>query len=98
MHTDSPSQHNGVVIPEQNEAAALLSKTHNQPATKQPATVTAPPANELAIMLDMARKGELPKLQRHAQTLAAQNPRYDAFAHSLSGLIRTYEEEKLVEL
>ena len=58
-----------------------------------------PPAQqELALLLDMAQKGELPNLQRQVEQLASEEPTIQPFADQVSQLIRNYEEEKLVTL
>ena len=88
---------NGVSVP---LVAANHSANHTTNHLVQ-ASVTPmarPPAAELSLLLDMALKGELPRLQKHVVQLAAAEPQHQPFADALGELIKNYEEEEIVAL
>lgn len=62
-------------------------------------TFPLPPSpQELTVLLDLARKGELPRLRRRVTELAQVEPRYQPFAHIVIELIEQYDEEQLMSL
>lgn len=59
---------------------------------------TPPSPEELAILLDMAHKGELPRLRSHVLTLSASSATYKPFVDAVTALADQYEEEALLRL
>lgn len=57
-----------------------------------------PPAPELAALLDMALKGELPRLRKQIEQSAATQSAYQPFADQLRCLLDSYDEEGIVTL
>lgn len=57
-----------------------------------------PPPAEISVLLDLALKGELSTLRKHAAQLAAQNPTYAPFAAHLRQLAEQFEEERILAL
>ena len=78
------------------ERATPAAARHTQQATSSP-IAPLPPA-ELALLLDMALKGELPRLQKHITQLAEAEPQQQPLADTLGELIKGYEEEQIVAL
>jgi hypothetical protein len=72
----------------------------NQPllTLPTPAHVPAPPPQALAILLDMALKGELPRLRSQVALLAKSEPTYHPFATAVIALIDQYDEARLLAL
>lgn len=70
------------------------------PAAQVPAApaVTPPPPPELAVLLDMALKGELPRLRKRVNALAESDPLYAPFVDGLNELLDSYDEERLLAL
>ena len=66
--------------------------------TQTAQALIAPPAEELAHLLDMALKGELPRLQKRIIQLAQVDSMHQPFANALCALIKNYEEEQIVAL
>jgi predicted ATPase/signal transduction histidine kinase/CheY-like chemotaxis protein/tRNA A-37 threonylcarbamoyl transferase component Bud32 len=56
----------------------------------------APNAEELAILFDLAMKGELVTIQQRVQQLADTDPRYTPFATQVIHLAKTFAEEELL--
>ncbi len=59
---------------------------------------TPPPATEVALLLDMALKGELPRLRRHLLALGERTRDYRDFVAIATALIDQYDEEGLLAL
>ena len=87
-------------------AADTLAKRHGR-ALSSPLSVQRPKrplphpylsAAELAELLDMALKGELPNLQTQSERLAQKEPLNQPFVDALQVLIKNYEDEKIIEL
>ncbi len=57
-----------------------------------------PPVSELAALLDMALKGELPRLRKQIEQSVAIQPAYQPFANQLRCLLDSYDEEGIVTL
>lgn len=73
-----------------NQQKPLTSQTHTQSVTV--------PTQELAILLDMAHKGELPRLRKRIAQIAAAQPQYQPFAQRMNQLIDHYDEEHILAL
>lgn len=70
-------------------------------ALKEKANVerlAAPPDEELAMLLDLALKGELSTLRRRAERLGEQNPQYAPFALHIRQLAERFEEDRILAL
>lgn len=61
-------------------------------------TLPAPPPAEMEFLLDLALKGELPRLQQHALTLAQTDHRYAPFIERLCHLAAMFDEDQLLAL
>ncbi|MEZ4729264.1 MAG: ATP-binding protein [Caldilineaceae bacterium] len=57
-----------------------------------------PPAHERAALLDMALKGELPRLRKHVEQSIVTDPGYQPFADQLIQLLDRYDEEGILSL
>ncbi|MGB7893784.1 MAG: AAA family ATPase [Microcoleus sp.] len=57
----------------------------------------APPSEEVAVLFDLAMKGELLSIEKRASKLKAIDMRYAPFANQLLELTKNFEEDKLVE-
>ena len=57
-----------------------------------------PPPDELAVLFDLAMKGELLNLRRHAAELAARDAAYQPFAAQLEALVDDFDEENILTL
>lgn len=57
-----------------------------------------PPPHELSVLLDMALKGELPRLRHYIAALLKRNGEYQPFVDLVTGLINEYDEERLIAL
>jgi predicted ATPase/signal transduction histidine kinase/CheY-like chemotaxis protein len=57
----------------------------------------APPLEEVAVLFDLAMKGELLSIEKRASKLKAIDMRYAPFANQLLELTKNFEEDKLIE-
>jgi CheY-like chemotaxis protein len=57
----------------------------------------APPLEEVAVLFDLAMKGELLSIEQRASKLKVIDMRYAPFANQLLELTKNFEEDKLVE-
>lgn len=60
--------------------------------------IIPPPAAEIAILLDLAMKGEIPRLRHRALQIAQMGQEFQSFANLLEQLARDYEEDKILKL
>ncbi len=60
--------------------------------------LTPPPQEEMAILYDLAMKGEIRQLQRHVNYLEKLDERYGLFAQRLRQFIDAYDEDKILTL
>lgn len=63
---------------------------------KQP--LTPPPPAEMALLFDLAAKGEIPRLRQRAVHIAQMGPEYKPFAALLEQLAKDYEEGQILKL
>lgn len=56
-----------------------------------------PPQDELAILLDLVRFGNMDRLQEQATYLKSLSPQYEPFANIIAQLAGEYEDEKLLD-
>ena len=68
------------------------------PTGEPPGLPTPPPPQELAILLDMALKGELPRLRSRVVELGREQAGYQGFVTMVVRLIDQYDEEGLLVL
>jgi hypothetical protein len=57
-----------------------------------------PPPAEIAILFDLAMKGELPRLRKRVTKIAKMDDKYKPFAAKLSQLVDTFDEDQILEL
>ncbi|PSB03731.1 serine/threonine protein kinase, partial [filamentous cyanobacterium Phorm 46] len=69
---------------------------HNQ-SQIQPEEIIAPPADEIALLFDLAMMGDLGGIQKQAEKLAQLDIKYVSFANHLNQLAKNFEEEKILE-
>ncbi|MEG4444572.1 AAA family ATPase [Microcoleus sp. AT9_B5] len=67
------------------------------PSQIQDQQLIAPPSEEVAVLFDLAMKGELLSIEKRASKLKAIDMRYAPFANQLLELTKNFEEDKLVE-
>ena len=67
------------------------------PSQIQDQQLIAPPSEEVAVLFDLAMKGELLSIEKRASKLKAIDMRYAPFANQLLELTKKFEEDKLVE-
>jgi len=90
--------------PAVNRSSALgrekpFTADHEQPQRINSSALSVlPPAHELSVLLDMALKGELPRLRHHVQALGEANAAYQPFIDAVTGLIDQYDDEGLLAL
>ncbi|MCB0085210.1 MAG: hypothetical protein KDE47_29925, partial [Caldilineaceae bacterium] len=84
--------------PAANRHRRALSSNLSGPPLKRPPPQPYLSAAELAELLDMALKGELPNLQTQSERLAQKEPRNQPFVDALQVLIKNYEDEKIIAL
>jgi len=69
---------------------------HNQ-SQIQHQEIIAPPADEIALLFDLAMMGDLGGIQKQAEKLAKLDVKYVSFANHLNQLAKSFEEEKILE-
>ncbi len=80
------------------EQASISSESSltDAPIPPQSSAVIAPSAEELAILFDLAMKGELVTIQERVQRLEDGDPRYAPFATQVIHFAKTFAEEELL--
>lgn len=61
-------------------------------------TLVPPPPEEMAILYDLAMKGELPNLRQRALQIEQRGEKYQPFAKQLCQLVEKYDEDKILAL
>jgi signal transduction histidine kinase/CheY-like chemotaxis protein/CHASE3 domain sensor protein/HAMP domain-containing protein len=61
-------------------------------------SLTPPPAAEMALLLDLALKGEIPRLRQRALQIAQMGQEFQPFAQVLEQLAGDYEEDQILRL
>lgn len=74
-------------------ANEMKMETAVSPATN----IIPPPQAELEILVELARLGNMKRLQEQAQHLEELSPQYQPFARTISQLAANYEDEKLLD-
>ena len=57
-----------------------------------------PPPAEIAVLFDLAMKGELPRLRKRVVKIAKMDDKFKPFATKLSQLVDTFDEDQILEL
>ncbi|MGH8588361.1 MAG: response regulator [Gammaproteobacteria bacterium] len=65
------------------------------PSRQPPSDLTLPPAEQLRVLLDLARRGDIQSLLREANHLEGLGEAYKPFAGQLRTLAEAYEVKKL---
>ncbi|MCI0396128.1 MAG: ATP-binding protein [Chloroflexi bacterium] len=63
-----------------------------------PGEIAPPPADQMAILLDLALQGNMRAIQRQARHIALLDKKYQPFANTLEQLARGYKEKELLRL
>jgi len=63
-----------------------------------PENLVPPPPEEMAVLYDLAMKGELPNLRQRAMLIEQMGEEYRPFAAQLRRLVEEYDEDKTLEL
>ncbi len=63
----------------------------------QDETIIPPPAEEIAVLFELAMMGDLGGIQKQAEKLAKIDARYVSFASHLNQLAKNFEEAKILE-
>lgn len=77
------------------QAASVIKETF-PPLTE--ASLTPPPPETIAILFDLAMKGEIPTLGKQAEQLEALDERYKPFARKLRQLVEEFNEDQILML
>ncbi len=87
---------------QENKPAATKAAFH--PFTEKPESNPAvrkfdlPPTQEMNILLDLAMRGDMRGIRKHASYLGQLNEKYKPFTTTLQTLARAYEERKILQL
>ena len=57
-----------------------------------------PPAEDIQVLLDLAMKGEIPRLREHAVRIARMDASYEPFAARLCRLVDAFDEDQILAL
>ncbi|WP_293126793.1 AAA family ATPase [Microcoleus sp. bin38.metabat.b11b12b14.051] len=74
----------------ESEVSQNQSQIHDQ-------KIIPPPADEIAVLFELAMMGDLGGIQKQAEKLAQMDARYVSFANNLNQLAKNFEEEKILE-
>ena len=61
-------------------------------------TLLPPPPAEIAVLFDLAMKGELPHLKERAAHITQMDVKFKPFAQKLSGLVDRFDEDAILRL
>lgn len=96
----------GADSPERPGSAGIPARSNGHESTRTPSH--QPPRvqtqlpriadDELRALFDMALKGELPNLEKRSAALVQKDAKNKPFVDALHALIKTYEEDKIIEL
>lgn len=68
----------------------------NQPASDD--ALVPPPAAEMAVLFDLAMKGELPRMRKRVVRLSKKDDQYKPFAAKLGQLVDAFDEDQILAL
>jgi predicted ATPase/signal transduction histidine kinase/CheY-like chemotaxis protein/tRNA A-37 threonylcarbamoyl transferase component Bud32 len=85
-------------IYEEFEDENAESEISNNPSLIQPQEMIPPPAEEIAVLFDLAMMGDLGGIQKQAEQLEKMDVKYALFARKLNQLAKNFEDEKILEL
>ncbi len=80
------------------EALAEDNRVSQAKLAEEEKCLIPPPAAEIAILLDLAMKGEIPRLRQRAIQIAQMGQEFQPFASRLEQLARDYEEDRILRL
>ncbi|MEG3849621.1 AAA family ATPase [Microcoleus sp. herbarium13] len=63
----------------------------------QDGEIVAPPADEIAVLFELAMRGDLGEIQKQAENLKKLDVKYVSFARHLNQLAKDFEEAKILE-
>ncbi|MEG4319488.1 MULTISPECIES: AAA family ATPase [unclassified Microcoleus] len=75
-------------------AKSESSQNHSQIPEEK---IISPPADEIAVLFELAMMGDLGGIQKQAENLAKIDARYVSFASHLNQLAKNFEEQKILE-
>lgn len=59
--------------------------------------IIAPPADEIAVLFELAMRGDLGEIQKQAEKLTKMDVKYVSFASHLNQLVKNFDEAKILE-
>ena len=59
--------------------------------------IIAPPADEMAVLFELAMRGDLGEIQKQAEKLTKMDVKYVSFARHLNQLVKNFDEAKILE-
>ena len=57
-----------------------------------------PPPEEMAILLDLAMRGNMPNIRKRAIQIEQLDEKYKPFAHTLQQLAKAFEDDEILAL
>jgi PAS domain S-box-containing protein len=80
-----------------NETIAAETRGATRPTAAEPAPTVVPPEQELAILHELAQRGNLRHIARHATRLIEFDARYAPFAGRLTQMAKAYQSRPILE-
>ena len=84
------------IYEELQEGNAEAEVCHKQ-SQIQDGEIIAPPADEMAVLFELAMRGDLGGIQKQAEKLKKMDVKYVSFARHLNQLVKDFEEAKILE-
>ena len=73
------------------------SEVSRQQSQIQEREIIAPPADEIAVLFELAMRGDLGEIQKQAEKLTKMDIKYVSFASHLNQLVKNFDEAKILE-
>ena len=73
------------------------SEVSRQQSQIQEREIIAPPADEIAVLFELAMRGDLGEIQKQAEKLTKMDVKYVSFASHLNQLVKNFDEAKILE-
>ncbi|MEG3840592.1 AAA family ATPase [Microcoleus sp. herbarium14] len=73
------------------------SEVSRQQSQIQEGEIIAPPADEIAVLFELAMRGDLGEIQKQAEKLTKLDVKYVSFARHLNQLVKNFDEAKILE-
>ncbi len=70
--------------------------SHKQFQVQEP-EIIAPPADEMAVLFELAMRGDLGEIQKQAEKFKKMDVKYVSFARHLNQLVKNFDEAKILE-